>query len=268
MRTKRSWFIIVMAIVMSGVLTGCLDEGQNSQDFPGFPAYITQRDQRYFMENSVVNVYADMSGITTDPYSFFETFGIAWYNINYDTQPAGTDGINIPYTASVYQWLPVETGYLNSSEGDFSDFYTDTIIDAYLYFGQLLRDHAFFVMTQNSPEKREYRYTLTHNLDSTASQNNIPALYVQAEISSDATGSPVAVLRPFAFDMSMLLSDPAYAEDVKIGGVDCEQVKFNLYYQSGVDKTTGKPIFTKAVNEGYPGQPFEFFRIKPQITFG
>lgn len=261
MRTKRNWFVIAITVIMAGSLTSCLDEGQNSQDFPAVPAYMTQKDMKYYMETIYGNAYAaGLSNIVSDPFELYDTYGIAWYNINYDEQPAGTDGITVPYTAGVSGWLPVKTTSLDINGGEFSDYYMDTIISANLFYGQLLRNHAFFVMRENAPSSRVYNYHLTLNTDSTASQGGVPALYMQAEMTSPGSGTSSAVDFAYAFDMSTLMNDSRYVEDVKITGIDCQQVKFNLYYQSGVNKTSGKPVFTKANTEG----TVAIVRVKPK----
>ena len=245
MKTKRNWIIIAIAVIMAGSLTGCVDEGQNTQDFELVPSYMTYRNGKYCMETLAGDVY--VSGLSSSADDLYDTFGLSWFNINYDEQPEGTDGINVPYTAVLYPngWLSVNRNYLRVSDGEMPESHVDTIIDAGLLYNQLLKDHAFFILQENAPAKREYRYYVTMNLDSTALHDNIPALYVQTEIINDDSGSPSLVNHVSAFDMSELFFNQQYVEEVTLSGVDCEQIKFSLHIQSSFDKETGKPVFSQ-----------------------
>ncbi len=259
MKTKRNWLIIAIAVIMAGGLTGCLEDGQNAYDFQQVPSYMTMKDGKYYMETIGLSVYADLSQATTQPIEILDTYGLSWYNVNYDKQPAGTDGIKVPYTGVVSTggWYSVKNDRMQPSyDGSFTN-YTDTIIDAGLYASQLLRNHAFFVMGEEAPAGRSYNYHLTFNADSTVSQNNVPALYLQTEVTTEGTGAKQLYAYFYAFDMGDLFNNSDYYEEVQIQGVDCERVKFNLYYQKGVDKVTGKPIFK--ANED---NPMLVYRIK------
>ena len=244
MKTKRNWIIIAITVIMSGSLAGCVGDGQNAQDFEAVPSYMTMKNGNYCMETLAGDVY--VSGLSASDIGLYDTFGLSWFNINYDEQPQGTDGINVPYTAVIRPngWFSVDANYMRVDTEELPEYYTDTILDAGLLYSQLLRNHAFFVMRQNAPSKREYSYHMTMNLDSTALYNDIPALYVQNSISNDDSGSATLVDHVCAFDMSeFFFNQTQYIEETTIEGVKCEQVKFRLNIQVSVDKETGKPIF-------------------------
>ncbi|GHT70781.1 hypothetical protein FACS1894174_03630 [Bacteroidia bacterium] len=242
MKTKKSWFVIALAVILSGSMAGCIGEGSNSRDFSAIPSYVTMSDGKVGLKTLVGNVYA--SGLSYDQ---LDAFGIAWFNINYDQQPAGTDGVKVPYTATMNAWLPVPSGYIRTESGEIPGYYNDTIFSASVFYSQLLNNHAFFVMDENAPSNRKYTYYLTFNTDSTTKYGT-PMLYMQTEITDSGSGSVVESLDcPYAFNMSSLMHS-SYAKDSTVDNIECSVVRFNLYYQSGVEKTTNKPIFRASSN--------------------
>jgi hypothetical protein len=241
METKKIGVIIVLSVLLSGSLTSCLEKGQNIRDFSAIPSYVTTSDGKMMLETLIGKVYT--SGLTYDQ---LDTYGIYWFNVNYDNQPAGTDGINVPYTATINGWISVPSGYLSMRGEEIPDYYNDTISTAAIIHPTLLRNHTFFMMGErNVPKDREYNYLLTFNTDSTT-KYGIPMLYLQTEVMKPGSGSTVENLDCFyAFDMGSLINS-SYAKDSTIENVNCKIVRFNLYYQSGIDRTTNKPIFKAA----------------------
>jgi len=267
MKAKRNWLVVAITIIMAGSLTGCIGDSPNTQDFEWMPSYMNIKNGNFCMETLAGDVY--ISSSTTSVNEYLYEFGLSWFNINYDEQPVGTDGINVPYTAVLHPngWIPVKNGYLRTSEGELPDSHVDTIIDAFLLYNQLIRNHAFFVMREEAPGDREYRYYMTLNTDSTAQNDGIPALYIQAEITSAGSETPKTVDHFFAFSMDELFYDGSYVKDITIGGASCESVEFSLHVQSSVDKETGKPIFTQVfVRDAQTGsivsRTHSVFRVK------
>lgn len=253
MRTKRNWGVLSLLSGLLITLTGCLDEGSNTQSYEAYPSYVTFGSSgNMLMETLAWNVNA--SGLAS---SNLNTYGLSWYNVNFDEQPAGANGITVPYNANVYGWLPVGEGFVEPLEGEDFLLRTDTIIEAKVYASTLLRDHLFFTMTQKAPGDRVYRYHLTINNDSTE-KYKIPMLYMQTEITSPGSGD-IAQKFAYCFDVSNLLYSYAKDTTIKDSGnknINCDLMRFELYYQSG--KTAeGKPIF-KASSDN----PQTVYRIK------
>ncbi len=258
MRTKRNWLIIVIAVVMAGSLSGCMEKGQTIQPFNGVPSYMTTKDAKYFIENNYLSTYVSNASGIVDLYSF----GISYYDVNFDEQPVGTDGNKVPYTGTLYDWLTVDVDDVRTSSGEISGYSNDTIMNAGVYDRMLLRDHAFFIMTENAPDKSKYKYYMTLNTDSTAKNGGVPTFYLQTERTTTGSVSPTLWSFAFAFDMSEIFSNSDYVKDVKENGINCEQVEFYLYFQSGIDKTTSKPIFSIAKNPNDSSNKLSLIRIK------
>ena len=234
MKTKKSFILMLMIVVLTTSLYSCLEDVGNKQSFSAIPSYINETYT--VLETAIPDLHRIyISGVPPS----VDSYGFASFEVDFDNQKAND------YTTATYlSWANVKDYPISPESGNMKDSYSATISEAgiYPYSSLLVNGHLFFEMKLKMPSDRKYNYKLVYNIDST-DVSQIPELYLKATVAYPGSGSETEIFDYCAFDFRYLMST-AHAKDT----LDYyRMVRFNMKYQTG-NTQDGSPIFKSLGN--------------------